>query len=108
MTPFPDTSYGCFPSTYISANSVKALCMVSLRAQVDSSNVTRLAPISPETYNYAFPGPSPGASNAMPCKYLNASGLFDSMPSQRTCELTCTWPRAFAERQQSVRLLCRT
>jgi hypothetical protein len=76
MQPFPDDDYSaCFPSSP-SPNSIKALCTVASRVTVTSGGIIKMAPLVDGTFNYTSPGSFP-YENAMNCKDLNASGLFN-------------------------------
>jgi hypothetical protein len=64
----------CFASDIVDSNSVKSLCAVAYKAAVNGSGVVRLTPLSTATIDLSR---SPSATPLMPCKYLNASGLFN-------------------------------
>jgi hypothetical protein len=84
MTPFPNAgpSDDCFASAYISANGVNSLCYVELKAAVNASGVVRLTPLSTATFNYVYVSEGgPSSPIPLPCKNLNASGLFNGGPS---------------------------
>lgn len=83
LEPYPDndiyyyspTSY-CYPTTYLTINSMKGLCNVAIKVDVDLSGVIRMIPLSQDSVNYTYPGPS--SINFIDCKDLNASGLFNA------------------------------
>jgi hypothetical protein len=98
MKPFPNTLYdSCFPGSYLTLNSIKSLCGVEYKALVEASGIIRLTPLSKATFNYGYQ--SAPANVPMPCKDLNASGLFNStfptssLLSSVSCIATCTLGR---------------
>jgi hypothetical protein len=78
MKPYAAVPYdSCFPSSYLTLNSIKSLCGVEYKARVEASGVIRLTPLSKSTFNYGS-GYGPDMT-PMPCQNLNASGLFNGM-----------------------------
>jgi hypothetical protein len=77
----------CYPSSYPSSNSIKALCNVASSVTVTAAGIIKMVPLVQATFNYSGPGPMPypyPLPATMNCKDLNASGLFNSELGQAT------------------------